>query len=120
MEENQAHREAVEELSRLFSSWKGKHGVSDIDAATRLLMLAATLYLKNETEAGRTPTAGDFGHFSRSSFRLSLLVQGGIGAGKSTVLAAKAAPEGQVHVAPREQWSVHNLSIAAAKWELLP
>ena len=72
--EKRARREAVEELSRLLSSWKGKHGVSDIDAATRLLMTAATLYLKNETQAGRMPTAGDFSHFSRSSFRLVLEV----------------------------------------------
>jgi hypothetical protein len=73
-EEKSARRVAVEELTRLFSSWKEKHGVSDIDAATRLLMTAATLYLKNETQAGRMPTAGDFGHFSRSSFRLVMEV----------------------------------------------
>lgn len=58
----------ADDLGATVAALKGKHGTSDIDASTRLLMCAATLYLKNETEAGRRPSPGDFAAFSRATF----------------------------------------------------
>jgi len=61
-------RAFADDLGRLVAALKEKHGVSDIDAATRLMMCTATLYAKNETEHGRIPSMDDFGKMAKASY----------------------------------------------------
>lgn len=61
-------RAFADDLGRLVAALKDKHGVSDIDAATRLMMCTATLYAKNEVERGKAPSVGDFGAMAKATF----------------------------------------------------
>lgn len=63
-------RAFADDLARLIAELKEKHGVTDIDAATRLMLCTATLYAKSYIENGRTPTMDDFGKMAKTSFRV--------------------------------------------------